>query len=158
MYKLNVNEKWSFDFENDAAADWDLIEYRKGQFHLIKNGKSTKVELLSVHEKQKNITLKVNGNEYTVNIKDKYDLLLQKLGMELPDADQISEIRAPMPGLVTRLIASPGDSIEKGTQVLVLEAMKMENVLKSPGSGVIKSFAVSEGDAVEKNQVMVILE
>jgi biotin carboxyl carrier protein len=60
-----------------------------------------------------------------------------------------------MPGLVVRILANEGDEIPKGGSLLVLEAMKMENIIKSPEEVTIASIEVSAGDAVEKNQSLI---
>jgi biotin carboxyl carrier protein len=73
-------------------------------------------------------------------------------------ANKISEIKAPMPGLVIRILASEGDQVEKGGNLFVLEAMKMENVIKSVSDVKIKSVKVKAGDKVEKNQVVMVFE
>jgi pyruvate carboxylase subunit B len=67
-------------------------------------------------------------------------------------------LKAPMPGLVVRLQASPGDHVAAGAGIVVLEAMKMENELKAPAPVQIKSVLVSAGQAVEKGQVLVEFE
>jgi acetyl/propionyl-CoA carboxylase alpha subunit len=64
-------------------------------------------------------------------------------------------LRAPMPGLVVRIHANVGDSVAAGAGLVVLEAMKMENELKSAAAGVVKSVRVAPGDAVEKGQVLI---
>ncbi|MCC7050886.1 MAG: acetyl-CoA carboxylase biotin carboxyl carrier protein subunit, partial [Bacteroidia bacterium] len=51
-----------------------------------------------------------------------------------------------------------GDKVTKGDALMVLEAMKMENILKSPGDGIIKKINVSKGQAVEKNTVLITFE
>ena len=63
-----------------------------------------------------------------------------------------------MPGLVLDVKLNVGDSVEKGDSILILEAMKMENVLKSPAEGVVKSIHINKGDAVEKNQLLISFE
>ena len=67
-------------------------------------------------------------------------------------------LKAPMPGLVVRVQASPGDSVAAGAGIVVLEAMKMENELKAPAEVHIKSVLVVAGQAVEKGQVLVEFE
>ena len=67
-------------------------------------------------------------------------------------------IRAPMPGLVVRILVGAGDRIAAGMGVLVLEAMKMENELRAPASGVVKAVRAEPGQAVEKGQVLVEFE
>ncbi|TVR76712.1 MAG: acetyl-CoA carboxylase biotin carboxyl carrier protein subunit [Chitinophagaceae bacterium] len=158
MYKLKVNENQEFSIDKKEILAEDIVCWKKGHYHLILNDKNYDIEILSFDNTTKLMTLKLNEKVYEVSIKDKHDLLLAQLGMDNPDSGKISEIKAPMPGLVTKLIAQKGDELEKGKAVLVLEAMKMENVLKSPGTGKIKSFSVKQGDAVEKNQVLVVLE
>lgn len=66
-------------------------------------------------------------------------------------------IKAPMPGLVLKIMISENQDINEGDSVLILEAMKMENVIKSPGTGKVKIIKVKERDAVEKNEVLVEL-
>ena len=59
-----------------------------------------------------------------------------------------------MPGLIIDLKIKAGDAVKQGDPLLILEAMKMENILKSPGEGVIKNLKVKKGDHVEKGQVL----
>ena len=60
-----------------------------------------------------------------------------------------------MPGLILDLKVKPGDEVKKGDIVLILEAMKMENIIKSPGDGLVKSVKVKLKDSVEKNQILI---
>ena len=64
-------------------------------------------------------------------------------------------LKAPMPGLVVRVQAKPGDAIAAGAGLIVLEAMKMENELKAAAPGVVKAVRVTPGAVVEKGQVLV---
>jgi len=59
-----------------------------------------------------------------------------------------------MPGLILGISVTIGDTVSKGDTLLILEAMKMENSIKSPTDGVIKNIAVKKGETVEKNQVI----
>ncbi|MFM7194632.1 MAG: acetyl-CoA carboxylase biotin carboxyl carrier protein subunit, partial [Bacteroidota bacterium] len=70
-------------------------------------------------------------------------------------ATTVRNTTAPMPGLITSVRVSIGDTIVAGTPLLVLEAMKMENVLQSPGEGTVTQVRVKPGDRVEKGQVLV---
>ena len=70
-------------------------------------------------------------------------------------AAKVNEIKAPMPGLVLDIRVAEGDEVKKGDSILVLEAMKMENIIKSPTDGIIKKINVKKGIAVEKNQVLI---
>jgi biotin carboxyl carrier protein len=68
---------------------------------------------------------------------------------------KVLELKAPMPGLVLNIVVKEGDSISKGDALLVLEAMKMENNIKSPTDGIIKKIHAVKGNAVEKNQLLI---
>jgi biotin carboxyl carrier protein len=63
-----------------------------------------------------------------------------------------------MPGMVLRVLVTPGQALAQGDPVLVLEAMKMENVFKAPGEVTVKEVRVRENSAVEKGQVLIIFE
>lgn len=67
-------------------------------------------------------------------------------------------LKAPMPGLVARVQVQPGDQVEAGAPLVVLEAMKMENELKAAAAGLVKAVRVTPGEAVEKGQVLVEFE
>ena len=64
-------------------------------------------------------------------------------------------VKAPMPGMVRSIMVSVGDSVEKNTTLLVLEAMKMENNILAGAKGVVQKIHISEGTSVEKNAVLV---
>ncbi len=68
------------------------------------------------------------------------------------------KLAAPMPGKVVRILLSQGDEVEAGTGVLVVEAMKMQNEVKSPKKGTIQKILVSEGAAVNAGDVLAIVE
>lgn len=168
MYKVTVNNKWNyiirFDKEsnkniiNDLPFEWDLIETKKNCFHIIKDYKTYTVEILKADYSAKHITLRVNNNIYSIVVKDSFDELLHKLGLDNLNVTKINAVKAPMPGLVLNVIVEEGQRIQKDEPLIVLEAMKMENVLKSPCEGIIKKINVVKGKAVEKNEVLINIE
>ena len=103
------------------------------------------------------VIVTVNGKRVPVQVKTETDLLLERFGMEAGDSAADREVRAPMPGLVLRVLVAPGDEVEAGQGVAVLEAMKMENELKAPASGTVEAVHASAGDAVGKNDLLVQL-
>ena len=70
----------------------------------------------------------------------------------------VAPLRAPMPGLVVGTAVQPGDLVEPGAAILIVEAMKMENELRATGVAKVARVLVSPGDAVEKGQVLVEFE
>ncbi|HEX3386534.1 MAG TPA: acetyl-CoA carboxylase biotin carboxyl carrier protein subunit, partial [Mucilaginibacter sp.] len=87
--------------------------------------------------------------------KDQYDILLDQLGMSSLNSAHISEVKAPMPGLVLKISVKVGDVVKKGDNLFVLEAMKMENIIKSPADVTIRTIRIKPGDKVEKGQVLI---
>ncbi len=100
----------------------------------------------------------VNGHVIDGNVKDARALLMERYGMS-NGAEAIERtIRAPMPGLVVRLLVEPGDAVEAGQGIVVLEAMKMENELKAPAAGTIGAIHAKPGIAVGKNELLVEID
>lgn len=81
--------------------------------------------------------------------------LMERMGIEDGAGSQSRELRAPMPGKVLEILVEEGQSVEEGDAMLVLEAMKMENVLRAGTAGVVSAIGVKEGSAVEKEAVLI---
>lgn len=139
---------------NNEAKNVDLIKESETRYHLIKDNRSYNLELLESNVATKEFTIKVNGNEYKLKAQDKYDELLSKMGISRGAVAKVNELKAPMPGLVLQVMVEVGQEVKQDEPLLILEAMKMENVLKSPADVVIKSIEISTQDAVEKNQIL----
>ena len=162
MQKATVNKKEFIIEQSDDTLmvdgkplQWDLVKLQDGHFHILHQGKSYQAEIIKSDLAAKSVTLKINNNRYTVELKDKFDLLLEKMGISNANAGKVNNIKAPMPGLIINLKVAEGDTVKAGDQLLILEAMKMENILKSPGDGVVKKIKVKKGDSVEKNQILI---
>jgi biotin carboxyl carrier protein len=140
---------------NGETYEWDLQNVTDGYFHIMHHNKGYRAEIIKIEISTKTVDIKINGKIYSVTLKDKFDLLLEKMGMNQSAASKLNFIKAPMPGLIIDLKIKPGDTVKVGEPLLVLEAMKMENILKSPGEGVIKSVKVKKGDSVEKGQLLI---
>ncbi len=162
MIKATINNKEEFEVDgfllNGALKTLDIIKVRENTFHVLHQNKSYNVTLVNYNEEDKLMVLNINGNNYEVSIRDKNDLLLQKLGIRAGGASAVQQVKAPMPGLIISVSVDKGDEVKKGDTLLILEAMKMENVIKSPRDGKIKSIAAELKKAVEKNQVLVEFE
>ncbi|EAZ81294.1 acetyl-CoA carboxylase biotin carboxyl carrier protein subunit [Algoriphagus machipongonensis] len=162
MFSVSIqNETYSVEISentvevNGKTLDWDLQRISNRKIHLIRNNKSLEAELVSLDQETKTLIIKLNGKTAELQLKDRFDLLLEKLGMNNLSAGVIQDIKAPMPGLILDLKVKPGDEVKKGDVVLILEAMKMENIIKSPGDGIVKSIKVKLKESVEKNQVLI---
>jgi biotin carboxyl carrier protein len=160
MYEITVNgqphqlhRENNHLFLNGKALTLDLARIDENRIHLLLNNRSYTVELMS--REAKTLVVRVNGQRYELFLRTELDLMLEKLGLNQLADSKVNEVKAPMPGLVLRLIAEVGQEVKKGDPLLVLESMKMENVLKSPGAGTVDKVLVSPGNAVEKGQTLV---
>jgi acetyl/propionyl-CoA carboxylase alpha subunit len=165
--KAKVNSKSEFVIEHDALTDaytingvpvaLDILKLSPTTYHLIKNNKSYTVAVIDSDLVTKTFTVKINHEIHKVELKDRYDDLLQQLGFDKHVTTKVNEIKAPMPGLVKDILVTEGQQLTAGDSVIILEAMKMENVLKCPADVVVKSIKVKKGATVEKNEVMIML-
>ena len=162
MFKASINST-TFDVTptsegviiNVTPLDWNIVEFSKGCFHILYNNKSFRAEIVKADPSTKTFQVKVNGVVQTVAVKDKFDILLEKMGMTSVNTAKVNHVKAPMPGLIIDLKVAVGDQVNAGDALLILEAMKMENILKSPGPGVVKNVKVKKGDSVEKGQILI---
>lgn len=162
MYKVQAGDQ-SFEIETSddgfivdgKHVRWDLSKIDDGYFHILLNNRSYRAEVVERDATGKNFVIKVNGRNYPVILKDKFDLLLEKMGMNANAGAKVNNVRAPMPGLIIDLKVKDGDEVKAGDTLLILEAMKMENIIKAPGDAVVKSVKVNMGQGVEKNQVLI---
>ena len=153
--EYQVVQKQDLISVDGQSFNWDLAQLAPGKYHIIKGGHGYQVEVMASEANGKQLTLKINGQSYEVQLQDHMDLLLEKLGIDAATDQGMQDLKAPMPGLVVEVFVQPGDSVSKGDKLLTLEAMKMENILKAQGDGEVKSVQVGKGDSVEKNQVMI---
>jgi biotin carboxyl carrier protein len=162
MYKATI-DKTSFELEpsdgswvvNGDPIAWDISSLGNGHYHILHQQKGYRAEIIKIDREAKVVELKINGKKYSVQLKDKFDLLLEKMGMTGTSASKVNVIKAPMPGLIVDLRIQAGDSVKAGDALLVLEAMKMENIIKAPGDGVVKQVKIKKGDSVEKGQLLI---
>ena len=136
----------------------DMSQKDAQNWIVTKDGVDYRVEVASINTDDKTAVLRINGRKYALKLNDQFDQLLKDLGLENMTVKKVSEIKSPMPGLVLDILVKPGDSIQKGDQVLVLEAMKMENILKSQTDAIVKSVEIESGVAVEKGQILIKFE
>lgn len=155
---FNITDDENKIFIDNKPVKADILEYKKGKFHILIDNHSYSAEVLMADKETKTCIIKIGHSTLTVHLKDKYDILLQEIGLDIVAGKKVNDIKAPMPGMVLHVMVENGQKIKKGDAIVVLEAMKMENILKSPTDGVIKKIHVSMGDKVEKNQVMVNLD
>ena len=164
MFQISTgaSHTWEVDYHapdsvtlNGQPFAWDIADLGAGRFHILHQGRSYNAEVVETDYTAKTIVLKLNGQRVELQAKDRFDLLLERLGMSNAAAVKVNELKAPMPGLIVDIRVQPGQTVQKGDPLLVLEAMKMENILKAPADGTVSSLKVGLRDNVQKGQVLV---
>jgi biotin carboxyl carrier protein len=156
-YNIIVDEQ-SFTLSKKEATELDVVQLANKKLHVLKDNQAYHCELLDTDYSNNTMTIEVNGNKYQIKIEDEYDLLIKEMGLSVVASTKLDNIKAPMPGLIIDIMVKEGQSIEKGTPLLILEAMKMENVLKADGEGIVKSIEIIKGQAVDKGQILIEME
>ena len=157
-YKLSVNNTTSFELNESDLKNLDAVSVEKAKFHVLKDNKPFKAEIVAADFISKKYTIKVNNNTYEVAISDALDQLIKSMGIERGRTKVVNAIKAPMPGLILEISVEVGQTVKENDPLLILEAMKMENSFLSPRDGVIKSIAVEKGHAVDKGQLLIEFE
>ena len=166
MFQISAgsDQNWQVDYQSNGPTTidgqlftWDLVSLGDSRYHLLYQGYSYSVEIVNADYTTKAFTLKVNNYFIELQAKDRFDLLLDKLGMANTVGHKVNELKAPMPGLIVDIRVEAGQTVHKGDPLLVLEAMKMENILKAPSDGVVSAIKVTLRDNVNKGQVLISL-
>jgi biotin carboxyl carrier protein len=154
-FTMRANGENMHVITEDSTADIDVSRLSANEYSLLINGNS---HYVGITEDSSIYKVTIDHNTIWVNLKDETELVLERIGMVDSSKQPHGEIRAPIPGLVSRIHVSKGDKIGLGDKLLILEAMKMENEIDSPVSGVVEEVAVSTGQSVEKETLLITIK
>ena len=133
---------------------------RMGEFEwkVVVDKRTFTVLVHAIDRENQLVQLSVDGKPTAVKIRSRVEQLLQELGLSAHMQQKAVSVKAPMPGLIHSIKTTVGAAVKKGDPLLILEAMKMENVIKSPGDGIVAQIHVGEKDSVDKNALLVSFE
>ena len=147
---------FAVDSEKKLPSEW--IRISEGCFRVNIDGKTHKVEAIEGPDESGVMVLKVDGVLREVTVLDERALLLDKMGMNSGDSGADLQLCAPMPGKVLSVLVEAGQLVAAGDSLLVLEAMKMENVIKAAVDGIIEDVNAKAGFAVEKGELLITFQ
>lgn len=157
-YNIIVDKEFSFELSSDQNTPISIVALDENSLSIIFNNKVYEVICKSADINAKAFELKVNGAIHNVSLQDDLDLLIREMGMKIVSKRISDNIISPMPGLLRQINVQIGDTLEAGQPVLILEAMKMENILKAAGKGTVKEIHILPGQTVEKGQLLITIE
>lgn len=157
---------------DDKAFKID-IKREGGNFIIILNNKEIPIEVvrsdtasqftLIIDNKPHDVVLdaenliSVDGEEFSSEVLDEQ---VQKLLKKAPQVGEKKEltVTAPMPGLVIEVEVAAGEAVKTGQGLVIVEAMKMQNEMKSPKDGIVKKIFVQKGQAVNSRDALIVIE
>lgn len=164
-YEAMFNETaWPVELNSDSKTahvngrtlDYDIEKIGADRW-LFRTGAETYI-LSNLSSNGTNLEFTLNGQWITVNVRDEKELLLEKMGFRSGTTGGGGKLNAPMPGKILKVLVNSGSMVKAGDPVIILEAMKMENELKSPVDGTLIAVHVDEGQSVEKNELLLEIE
>lgn len=154
-----ANRIWNFDGESTIGNEGAVISWDDSIFFTLKyNGESYHGEILNEGTESNVLQIKINHRVFEVRKKGELDELIAALGLDVPKVRKLKELQAPMPGRIVGVNVTIGQELNVGDEILSLEAMKMENVLKAEGIGKVKAILVNADQVVEKGAVLIEFE
>ncbi len=157
-YKAKVNNTVEFNVTSDDLSKLDIIQTSESAYHILQNNTSYQAEISNANFNKKSYDVNINNTIYNVTISNDLDILIKDMGFSVGSSKHIKSVKAPMPGLILDINVKIGQEVKEDDALLILEAMKMENIITSPRDGIIKSIAVNKTDAIEKGQLLVEFE
>lgn len=148
----------SVQFEGEAPVHAELAEVEGSPVRTVKLGSHVYRVVVRKHSGKGRYTLWVDGHRFEAEALDERTRAIRDISAANAAPAGPAPILAPMPGLIIRINVGPGDRVEAGDGVVVMEAMKMENELRATSSGTVKAIKVSPGTAVERGALLVEME
>ncbi len=140
---------------NGIRKSIDIRPVGGKRYSLLVDGTSVNVIITGAAGEYKAV---LDANPLEVTVESEKARLLKRYTRSASVLTGRTEIRAPMPALIVKIEVSPGERIESGRGLVVLEAMKMENELRAHQAGRVKDILVTPGKAVEKGELLIVIE
>lgn len=140
----------------DRRYELDVHESGKGSYLVISDGLVFDCRVEGRVESGKSVDVSVGTDHFAVTLTD--PKRLRGFADATAHADEAARIVAPMPGKVVRVLVEPGAQVEAGQGIVVVEAMKMQNEMKSPKAGVVAAMNVEIGATVNAGDVLAVVE
>ncbi|MEC9476042.1 MAG: biotin/lipoyl-containing protein [Planctomycetota bacterium] len=153
-----LGREWKLRFPDGELIEARVETLEEGAvLRLITGGESKTITLLPGNRAGTPVRFLLDHTPMELEVLDPIDLITREVRSG-PGASGHHRVQSIMPGIVRKILASPGDEIEAGSPILILEAMKMENEIAAPVSGTVAQIMVSEGDAVAAGAMLLVID
>jgi biotin carboxyl carrier protein len=146
------SESWSISADG-SPLNADAVEIAPNIFSILLNGQSHEIRITP--QPGGTLALQTGHQEFSAEVIDPRAWRGRRHGHV--EAEGRQQVTAPMPGKVIRLLVRPGDKVKAGQGLLVVEAMKMQNEVRSPKTGIVECFLAREGQAVNAGDVLCVV-
>jgi len=143
---------------NDQPYQTTFHQQAPGLWQISHDDNHYKIFVQEIDLREKVVTAIVNGKKVQVQLSGRGEQLIDQLGLRAAFSRKVEEVRSPMPGLIHAIMVSPGIEVRSGDPLVILEAMKMENVIKAPADGIVAAIHVEEKASVTKNTLLISFE
>lgn len=156
MIEIKQNAEKLLALVEDRNYDLEVSEPEPNVFLLKHDGKIFEAFVSNQKDSNAPFAVRIGSHEIEIRLTDPKRLRGSVKTDE--QAGGLAEIKTAMPGKVVRILVSVGDAVQKGDGVIVVEAMKMQNEMKSPKDGVVKTIKATENDTVSAGDVLLVIE
>lgn len=157
QYSASINGG-EYEINSIESADFDSIEIADGMFHILYKGQKYRAHVLAADTLRKTFKLRIDGHIFEVELANEFDRLAKDMGLSAEVQIKGGDILAPMPGLILEILVEEGQTVQEGDPLLILEAMKMENILKATGEGTVKQITVTKGQTIDKHDTLIVID
>jgi biotin carboxyl carrier protein len=155
--RVRTTEDGAFVQVDDGEELAAALQQLHGSLYALRLG-DARDEVLALSREHGEVRLATRGLEYSAEVVDEAHARLASVAGGRAGGHAHVELKAPMPGLLVRLLCAPGDEVQAGQPLVVLQAMKMENELSVARGGKVTAVNAQAGQTVEQGQVLVVLE
>jgi biotin carboxyl carrier protein len=154
-YKITSYYDNEVHFTESDLYDFRVLQRVEDIIKFLFNGKVYDAKILTIDDSCKQLKVELNNQVIDLTLRDNLDQLVDEMGLSDISEEGGGEIHSPMPGLVLNCIVEEGQTVSKGDPLLVLEAMKMENLIQATADGIVAKIHCSKSDSVNKGDLLI---
>ena len=151
-HEISIDGNDSF-YKNDKKYNAEIKELNPYAYLVTLGNEVYEVTVSKNENDDMHFTL--DGYTYNVNIKTQLDMIAGELFNSSQADSDVYLVKAPMPGMIVKINVEKGMTVEKGSPLLSLEAMKMENIIKSDYKGIVEDIYCKEEESVDKKKLLI---